>query len=214
MLSKKKALIILDRLRIRYPDYRCGLDFKNPYELISATVLSAQCTDKQVNKITPAFFKCYPEIKDLSKAEIKDVEELIKSTGFYRNKAKNLVLMAKCIVEQFNSSVPDNIENLIKLPGVGRKTANVLINEFFSPQGIAVDTHVLRLSNRFGIIRSKDPLKVEEKLMKIFNQKNYREVSHLFITHGRRICSARSPECTKCIINDICEKKFISITKG
>jgi endonuclease-3 len=214
LLSKKRALIILDRLRIGYPDYKCGLDFKTPYELLSATVLSAQCTDKQVNKITPAFFKCYPEIKDLSKAEIKDVEELIKSTGFYRNKAKNLVLMAKCLVEQFNSSVPDNIEDLTKLSGVGRKTANVLINEFFSPQGIAVDTHVLRLSNRFGIIRSKDPVKVEEKLMKIFNQKNYREVSHLFITHGRRICGARSPECAKCIVNDICEKKFISITKG
>lgn len=213
MLSKKRAIILLDRLRKEYPDYRCGLDFNTPYELISATVLSAQCTDKQVNKITPAFFKCYPEIKDLSKARVNDVEELIKSTGFYRNKAKNLVLMARYLVEKFDSSVPDKIEDLIKLPGVGRKTANVLINEFFSPQGIAVDTHVLRLSNRFGIIRSGDPVKVEEKLMKIFNQNNYREVSHLFITHGRRICGARLPECEKCIVNDICEKKGLSVTR-
>lgn len=208
MLSKAKTNKIIDILRNDYPSYKCGLDFKSPYQLIVATVLSAQCTDKQVNKVTPGLFEKYPTPNDMANADMEDLTSLINSTGFYKNKSKNLVLLCKRLVSSYQAEVPDKMDDLITLAGVGRKTANVVINEFFEPQGIAVDTHVTRLTNRMGIIKSRDAVKIEARLMRYFYKIDYRAVSHLLISHGRKICSARKPLCDLCSVNSICEKKL------
>ena len=199
------AAIVLERLLAEYPDAHCALDFTNAFELLSATILSAQCTDKRVNMVTPALFKRYPTAVALASAQQADVEEIIKSTGFFRSKAKSLIGMATGVVEQHGGEVPATMDALVELPGVGRKTANVILgNAFGRNDGIVVDTHVTRLSNRLGFTNETDAVKIEQALIPLFPQRYWTMLSHLLIEHGRRVCDARKPHCSACVLADIC----------
>lgn len=200
-----RAPLIFKRLARAYPDAHCELDHTNAYQLLVATILSAQCTDKRVNLVTPALFERYPDAEALAMADPREVEELVKPTGFFRNKTKSLLGMAGGLLDRFGGAVPDRMEDLVTLPGVGRKTANVILgNAFNQPAGVVVDTHVGRLSRRLGFTRLADPVKVERVLMKLFPQKNWTLLSHLLIFHGRRVCLARRPRCAECVLNDLC----------
>ncbi len=202
---ERQAQEVLHRLLAEYPDAHCALDFKNPYQLLVATILSAQCTDKRVNMVTPALFKKYPTPRALAKARQEDVETLIKSTGFFRNKARNLIGMAGAVVDEYRGTIPDTMDALTHLPGVGRKTANVILgNAFDKNEGIVVDTHVTRLAERLGLSRAKTAEKIEEELMPLFPRAQWAMLSHLLIEHGRRICDARRPKCGDCVLSDIC----------
>jgi endonuclease-3 len=193
------------RLSATYPDAHCALDHKDAYQLLVATILSAQCTDKRVNMVTPDLFKHYPDATALADAEREELETEIKSTGFFRSKTKSLLGMAQALVAQHGGKVPDSMEELTKLPGVGRKTANVVLgNVFHKNVGIVVDTHVTRLSERFGLTRETDAVKIEEDLMPLFPRERWTMVSHLLIEHGRQICIARAPRCEVCPLNNIC----------
>jgi len=193
------------RLRAEYPDAHCALVHRNAYELLVATILSAQCTDVRVNMVTPALFTRYPDARTLADADRETLEEMIKSTGFFRNKAKSLLGMARAVVERHGGEVPRTMEELVKLPGVGRKTANVVIgNAFGRNDGVVVDTHVTRLSNRLGFTRESDPVKIEADLMRLFPRDDWTMLSHLLIEHGRRICVARIPRCEACVLSDLC----------
>ncbi|MDR2401030.1 MAG: endonuclease III [Deferribacteraceae bacterium] len=183
----------------RYPNPSCALIHKNPYELLCATILSAQCTDKQVNKVTPFLFKEYPNPEALSEADMLRVEEIIKSTGFYHNKAKSLVHMAKAVIERHRGEIPNTLTDLEKLPGVGRKTANVLLGNAFGIPAMVVDTHVLRISNKLSFADSLDPFKVETELVKLVNKSRWTDFSHQVILLGRELCTARSPHCEVCL---------------
>lgn len=200
-----RAPLIFRRLRRTYPDAHCELDFGNPYQLLVATILSAQCTDKRVNMVTPALFDRYPDPEALAMADPRELEEAVKSTGFFRNKTRSLLGMAGGLLDNFGGAVPDQMDDLVTLPGVGRKTANVILGTAFGkPAGVVVDTHVGRLSRRLGLTRLSDPVKVERVLMKLFPQKNWTLLSHLLIFHGRRVCVARRPRCAECVLNDLC----------
>jgi endonuclease-3 len=193
------------RLIATYPDAHCALDHKNAYQLLVATILSAQCTDKRVNMVTPDLFKHYPNAAALADADTGELENEIKSTGFFRSKSKSLMGMARALVERHHGEVPDTMEELTELPGVGRKTANVVLGNVFRKNlGIVVDTHVARLSHRFGLTREEDPVKIEQDLMPLFPPAQWTMVSHLLIEHGRQICEARNPKCEICPLNDIC----------
>lgn len=193
------------RLLVEYPDAHCELDFATPLQLLEATILSAQCTDKRVNMVTPELFKRYPTAAALADAEMEALEEVIRSTGFYRNKAKSLVGMAQALVDDHGGEVPRTMAELIKLPGVGRKTANVILgNAFGINEGIVVDTHVARLAARFGFTDETDPVKVEKALLPLFPKDSWTKFSHLLIWHGRRTCDARKPRCESCSLRDIC----------
>jgi endonuclease III len=199
------ATVLLDRLLTQYPDAHCALDFTNAYELLAATILSAQCTDKRVNMVTPALFAKYPDPAALADAKQEDVEEIIKSTGFFRNKAKSLIGMATALVERHGGNVPAEMDALVKLPGVGRKTANVILgNAFGRNDGIVVDTHVTRLSNRLALTKGSDAVKIEQALIPLFPQQHWTMLSHLLIEHGRQVCDARAPRCGDCILADVC----------
>ena len=199
------ALEILARLKREYPDAHCELDFETPLQLLIATILSAQCTDKRVNMVTPELFRTFPDAESLSIADPEKLEGLIKSTGFFRNKTKSLLGMSGAIVERHNGKVPSTMEDLVKLPGVGRKTANVVLgNAFDINEGVVVDTHVGRLSVRLGLTDETDPVKVEQALMKLFPRDDWALLSHLLIFHGRRVCIARSPRCESCVLADVC----------
>ncbi|HND84433.1 MAG TPA: endonuclease III, partial [Pseudobdellovibrionaceae bacterium] len=185
-----------------YPDAHCELDFSNPFELLIATILSAQCTDQRVNMVTPELFRQFPDPKSMAGAELEVVESIIRSTGFYRNKAKSLIGASKALVQHGNGDLPRSLEELQKLPGVGRKTANVVLgNAFHIPSGIVVDTHVQRLSHRLGWTKAKGPEKIEASLLNLIAQNNWILVSHLLIWHGRRVCKARNPNCDECLLN-------------
>jgi endonuclease-3 len=202
---KAHALEILSRLKAEYPDAHCELDFETPLQLLIATILSAQCTDKRVNMVTPELFRTFPDAESLSAAEQEQLEDLIRTTGFFRNKTKNLLGMSAAVAERHGGEVPSTMEELVKLPGVGRKTANVVLgNAFGINVGVVVDTHVGRLSVRLGLTDETDPVKVEQALMPLFPQQDWTLVSHLLIFHGRRICIARSPKCASCVLNDVC----------
>ena len=202
---KAHALEILSRLKAEYPDAHCELDFETPLQLLIATILSAQCTDKRVNMVTPDLFRTYPDAESLSAAEQEKLEDLIRSTGFFRNKTKSLLGMSTAVAERHGGTVPATMEELVKLPGVGRKTANVVLgNAFGINVGVVVDTHVGRLSVRLGLTNETDPVKVEQALMPLFPQEDWTLISHLLIFHGRRICIARSPKCASCVLNDVC----------
>lgn len=202
---EKRAPEIYDRLRAEYPDAKCALDHRNPFELIVATILSAQCTDKRVNLVTPALFKTYPDAKALSAAEPETLEGMIKSTGFFRNKTKSLLGMSSAVMEKHRGDVPSSMDDLVRLPGVGRKTANVVLgNAFGIDEGVVVDTHVSRLSNRLALSRESDPVKIEQDLMKLFPRDRWTMLSHLLISHGREVCDARRPECERCVVNQLC----------
>jgi endonuclease-3 len=199
------AAVFYDRLIAHYPNAHCALDFKTPFQLIIATILSAQCTDKRVNMVTPALFKRYPTPAALSAARPEELEEMIKSTGFFRNKAKSLIGMATAIAEEHGGRVPSEMDALVKLPGVGRKTANVVLgNAFDTNEGVVVDTHVTRLSQRLGLTKNTDAVKIEQDLVKLFPRQQWTMLSHLLIEHGRQICEARRPKCEECFLNDIC----------
>ena len=202
---QERADLIYKRLNKEYPDAHCELDHGNPLQLLMATILSAQCTDKRVNLVTPALFRKYPDANALADANPEEVEDLIRSTGFFRNKTKSLLGMAKAVVERHRGEIPAKMEDLTKLPGVGRKTANVILgNAFGINEGVVVDTHVGRLSLRLGLTRETNPVKVELRLMKLFPRKVWAKLSHLLIFHGRRVCLARAPKCGMCVLSDIC----------
>ena len=201
---------IYRRLIEHYPDAHCALDFKSPFQLLVATILSAQCTDKRVNMVTPALFKKYKTPKAMSEANPEELEEMIKSTGFFRNKTKSLLGMSDAVAERHGGKVPDTMEDLVKLPGVGRKTANVVLgNAYDKNEGVVVDTHVGRVSKRLGLTRQTDPVKIEQDLMKLFPNDRWTMLSHLLIEHGRRICEARRPKCESCFLSDICPSSTV-----
>ncbi len=205
MNKKKQAMEIIDRLRREYGEPRTALRFKSPFELLVAVILSAQCTDERVNKITPALFKRFPGPKEMADATVEDIEELIRSCSFFRNKAKSIHNAAKMIVDRFGGRLPDNMKDLIKLPGVARKTANVVLyNAFGKNEGIAVDTHVKRLSKRLGLTDHSNPVKIENELMEIVPKQYWGLVTYLLIEHGRKVCKAKKPDCKNCILKDIC----------
>ncbi|MBL7543529.1 MAG: endonuclease III [Bdellovibrionaceae bacterium] len=190
-----------------YPNAYCELNHKNPYELLIATILSAQCTDERVNKVTPQLFLTFPSPDDMARADVEKIEQLIKSTGFYKNKAKNIKQCCVDICEKHDGLVPQNLENLVALAGVGRKTANVVLGVAFNiPNGIVVDTHVSRLSQRMGLSKNKTPEKIEQDLLAIVPKKNWIQLSHQMIFHGRQICKARNPQCMTCPMQTICPK--------
>ena len=202
--KKKRALKIIAKLGKTNPNPKCALTFSNPLELLVATILSAQCTDKRVNMVTPAVFKKYPKAEDYAKANPAEFEGHIRSTGFYKNKTKNILGAAKEIVNRFSGRVPDCLEDLVTLPGVGRKTANVVLGNAYATPGLTVDTHMIRLNRRLGLTRNVDPVKIEYDLMKIVPQKLWTDYSHLIIHHGRNRCFARKPDCPGCEIRDLC----------
>ena len=202
---KLQAKIVLERLLAKYPDAHCALDFTNPFQLLGATILSAQCTDKRVNLVTPALFARYPDAAALAAAEPEELEEIIRSTGFFRSKAKSLIGMATGLTETHGGEVPADMDALTALPGVGRKTANVILgNAFGRNDGIVVDTHVARVSNRLGLTTETDPVKIERTLMPLFPREQWTMLAHLFIEHGRQICVARTPRCGVCPLSDVC----------
>lgn len=198
---------IISVLKKTYPDAQCSLDYENPFQLLIATILSAQCTDERVNKVTPALFKKFPTPEKMSKAKLPELEKLIRSTGFYKNKAKSILESSKILVEKYNSVMPQTIEELTQLKGVGRKTANVVLGSAFGINaGVVVDTHAGRLSRRIGLTKQNDPVKVEQDLMKIVPQKDWTIFSHLLVFHGRARCPARKPDCEHCEIKNYCPK--------
>jgi endonuclease-3 len=200
-LRAKKIYIGLNKL---YPNAHCELDFKNPLQLLVATILAAQCTDKRVNMVTPALFKKYKKAEDFASAKKSELEELIRSTGFYKNKATSIIGMARKVCDDFGGKVPNNIDDLVTLPGVGRKTANVILGNSFDIPGITIDTHFGRLSRRFGWTKETDPVKVEFAMHEIFAPKYWTHLSQLVIWHGRRRCHARKPACGACPIASLC----------
>ncbi len=212
--TQERAQRIYTKLEKLYPDAHCALNHRNAFELLVATILSAQCTDERVNMVTPALFKKYPTPQKMAKATQEQLEELIRTTGFYRNKAKNILGAATRIVEKFDGKVPDNMDDLLSLPGVARKTANVVLgNAFGINVGVVVDTHVGRLAWRMGLLRNardtKDAVKIEKDLMPLFEQENWTMLSHLLISHGRGVCNARKPDCENCQLVDDCKQKDV-----
>ena len=204
-LSAAPASEVIDRLKAEYPDARTELDWSSPLELLVATILSAQTTDVQVNRVTDSLFSKYRTAGDYADSTPDELEEDIRPTGFYRNKARSLRSMASALVEEHGGEVPRTMPELVALPGVGRKTANVVLGSAFGKnEGIVVDTHVRRVSNRLGLTESQDPVKIEQDLMKVVPQEDRTIFSHLLIFHGRRICKARKPDCPNCVLNDIC----------
>lgn len=202
---KAHAHEILARLKKEYPDAHCELDFETPLQLLIATILSAQCTDKRVNMVTPELFRIYPDAASLAAADTELLENLIKSTGFFRNKTKSLLGMSSAVAEKFSGQIPSTMDELVDLPGVGRKTANVVLgNAFDINEGIVVDTHVGRLSIRLGLTNETDPVKVEQALMPLVPRDDWTLVAHLLIFHGRRVCLARTPRCESCVLADVC----------
>lgn len=202
---RPSAAEIISLLKKAYPDARCALDYRNAYELLCATILSAQCTDARVNMVTPALFARYPTPFDLAAANPADVEEIIKSTGFFRNKTKSLIGMAQAVVADHGGEVPRTMEELRKLPGVGRKTANVILgNAYAINEGVTVDTHVTRLTGLLGLSRGTDAVKIEADLMQLYPQDDWGILSHLLIFHGRQVCVARRPRCGECVLAEKC----------
>ena len=199
------AGVLLDRLLAMYPAAHCALDFSNAFELLCATILSAQCTDRRVNLVTPALFARYPDAAALAAAHPTELEAIIRSTGFFRSKAKSLIGMATGLVERHGGEVPADMDALTALPGVGRKTANVVLgNAFGRNDGIVVDTHVTRLSNRLALTRESDAVKIEQALVPLFPRERWTMLSHLLIEHGRQVCDARRPRCGDCVLSDVC----------
>ena len=202
--------VMYERLLALYPDAHVELDYNTPLELLIATILSAQCTDKRVNMVTPLVFRTFPTAQSLADADPSVLEDMIRSTGFFRNKTKSLIALGKALVERHNGKVPDSMAELVKLPGVGRKTANVILgNAFNKNEGVVVDTHVGRLAVRLGLTRQIDPVKAEQDLMALVDQKDWTMLAHVLIFHGRRVCFARSPKCPLCTLAAICPSSTI-----
>ena len=207
--NKTRVLKIIELLEETHSDARIALDYKNPLELLVATILSAQCTDKRVNIVTKVLFKKYKKAEDYANAELEELEEEIRSTGFYRNKARNIKKCCQILVQKFASEVPRTMEEMLELPGVARKTANIVLsNAYGVVEGIAVDTHVRRLARRLGLSEHEDPNRIEGDLMEIVPKTNWKTVTDLLIFHGRRICEARKPKCSLCVLNKLCTSAF------
>lgn len=203
--KQERAIEINERLRRMYPKAKCSLDFTTPFELLIATMLSAQSTDVRVNIVTKSLFRKYPDPAAFAGAKQVEMERDVRQTGFFRNKAKAVIAASQAIVEKHKGEVPQTMEELTALPGVGRKTANVVLgNAFKKPVGVVVDTHVTRVSGRLALTKESDPVKIEQDLMKLIPQKEWTVFSHRLIFHGRQICIARKPKCSECALNDVC----------
>ncbi len=210
MTSTQRAPIIFERLRARYPVLAPALDHRDAWELLVATVLAAQCTDARVNQVTPVLFSRWPGPAQLAQASQEDLEEVVRSTGFFRNKAKNLIGAARLVTERFGGQPPRTLEELVTLPGVARKTANIVLsNAYGVHQGIAVDTHVTRLAYRLGLTDSDDPVRIERDLMPLYPREQWGEINHLLVFFGREVCRARKPACPVCELADICPKRGV-----
>jgi endonuclease III len=205
LTQKQRALEILTRLKQLYPDARCSLNYETPVQLLVATILSAQCTDERVNQVTPALFERFPDAGAIAAAPLEVIEQLVHSTGFYRNKARNIQAACQKIMTEFGGAVPSTMEQLLTLPGVARKTSNVVLAHAYGINaGVTVDTHVKRLSHRLGLTQQTDPVKVEQDLMKLLPQPDWENWSIRLIYHGRATCMARKPDCDRCEIADLC----------
>ncbi len=205
MTEEQRIQEIIKRLQKEYSRARIALEYKDPFQLLVAVILSAQCTDKRVNMITPRLFERFPGVREMAEADVREIEEIIRSCGFFRNKAKNIKAAASMILAKFGGRVPDNMEDIIRLPGVARKTGNVVLyNAYGVKAGIAVDTHVKRLARRLGLSSEKDPVKIERDLMEKIPKDLWGEITYLLIDHGRKVCKARKPDCENCILRDLC----------
>jgi endonuclease III len=203
--QQQRAIEVLERLTALYPDATCSLNYETPVQLLMATILSAQCTDERVNQVTPALFASFPDAAAIAAADLNEIEELVRSTGFYRNKARHIQGACQKIMVEFHGEVPATMEHLLSLPGVARKTANVVLAHAFGIHaGVTVDTHVKRLSNRLGFTQQSDPTKIEQDLMKLLPQDDWENWSIRLIYHGRRVCNARKPACDRCELADLC----------
>ena len=210
MTAKERAPLIFSRLHAKYPEVHPALVHHNPWELMVATILAAQCTDARVNMVTPKLFARWPGPAELAQASQEELEEVIRSTGFYHNKAKNLIGAAKRLTEHYKGQMPRSLAELTTLPGVARKTANIVLSHALGiNEGIAVDTHVTRLSYRLGLTDFEDAVKIERDLMPLFPQEQWGEINHLLVFHGRETCTARSPKCPECVLTDICPKRGV-----
>lgn len=205
MTKKQRAISAVEALKKEYPEAICSLNYSDEFQLLAATRLSAQCTDARVNIVTPALFEKYPTVEAFAEAEVADVEELIRSCGFYRTKAKDLVEMAKKIISDFGGKVPDNIEDLTSLPGVGRKTANLICGDIFGKPAVVADTHLIRISNLLGLVETKDPFKVEMQLKELLPAEESNNFCHRCVLHGRAVCIARRPDCENCCMAEFCK---------
>ena len=206
MLSKIKINKIIDRLEAEYPAIYTDLRYEKDYELLFAARLAAQCTDARVNTVTPMLFAKYPTLEAFARADVGELEKIIFSCGFYRTKARDIIAAASMLLSEFNGSVPDNMEDLLKLPGVGRKTANLMLGDIFNKPAVVVDTHCIRLTNRMGLVNTKDPVKIETELRKVLPPDKSSDFCHRLVWHGRAVCSAGRPKCDNCCIKDLCEK--------
>ena len=216
-MTKNESEKMLSILKKTYPEATCSLDFSTPFELVVAVMLSAQCTDERVNLTTPALFNRCKTIEDYKNIDLDELENIIHPCGFYKNKAKNIKKCASQILDNFNGIVPNNMDDLLTLAGVGRKSANVILLEVFGiAEGIAVDTHCKRISNRIGLSKEKDPSKIEQDLLKLFKTSSLKDVNHLFVWHGRYTCTARNPKCENCTINSFCNtfNRFVDRNKS
>ncbi len=203
--KKARTAEILARLAAQYPDSRCALDYRSPFELLVATILAAQCTDERVNRTTPELFRRLPTLRHLAEAPIEEIEELVHSTGFYKNKARSLQGLAIALLAEHKGQVPRSMDALVQLPGVGRKTANVVLgNAFGDDIGFVVDTHVARLSGRLGLSENSDPEKIERDLMALVPRDSWTVTAHRLIDHGRKVCAAKKPLCASCVLHDLC----------
>lgn len=206
MTKKERARLLVDALKNEYPDAICSLTAENPFELLVATRLSAQCTDARVNLVTPALFAKYRTLDDYVNADVKDIEEIIHSCGFYHGKARDIIEMARGVRDRFGGVVPDNIEDLTSLQGVGRKTANLIVGDVYGKPAVVADTHLIRLTNRMGLVDTKDPKKVEMELRKILPPEESNDFCHRAVLHGRAVCTARKAYCEKCAANEYCKR--------
>lgn len=206
MTKKERAKLLVEGFKKEYPDAICSLTADNPFELLIATRLSAQCTDARVNMVTPALFSKYRTLDDYVNADVKDIEDIIHSCGFYHGKARDIIEMAKGVRDRFGGVVPDNIEDLTSLQGVGRKTANLIVGDVYKKPAVVADTHLIRLTNRMGLVNTKDPKKVEMELKKILPPEESNDFCHRCVLHGRAVCTARKANCDNCCLNDVCKK--------
>lgn len=204
----ENALEIVRLLEQEYPDALCSLDYKKPYELLFATRLAAQCTDERVNKVTPALYSRYPTLQALAEARPEDVEEIIRSCGFFHTKARDIIAASIMLIADFGGVVPDNMDDLLKLPGVGRKTANIILGDVYHKPAVVTDTHCIRLANRMGLATGKDPFKVEQQLAAIIPPEKQSDFCHRLVLHGRAVCQARRPMCDICILSGVCARKL------
>lgn len=214
MTKKEIALSAVEALKKEYPDAKCSLDYETPLQLLVATRLSAQCTDARVNLVTPALFARFPDAESLAGAEVSEVAEYIKSCGLYKTKSKDLVAMAKMLVSDFGSEVPDNIDDLTKLPGIGRKTANLICGDVYGKPAVVVDTHCIRITTRLGLHKETDQRKIENALRKLLPPEESNDFCHRIVLHGRAVCTARSPKCKDCCMNGFCRMGVRELKNG